>query len=274
VQFCCQRLLVIEADFAKAFHRELRELMPGCSHPASPPDRGLSGALAHCLLWAALTRDPPDVVENTVRAFATDHHARGFPDAAYASLAHALLRSVREALPLGWSSEVSSGWVSYALWLQPHLEFGACSTPHPADRPGDTSVASLDVILQRLRSQYFPGQDRALNAICTRVMLRTGADLRAPLPEQRTDPQVIADVLESLLLMGFTPAPDTVALPFGPGSNPDAAPGPGQIDSGSARDRPRPMPVQGPDTGRRRRWIPHRRRRNSPDQAGQRPSLP
>jgi hypothetical protein len=204
IQFSCQRLLVAEPEFAGAFHRELCDLTSR-SLPVITSVGALSGALAHCVLWAALTRDSADSVESRVRAFAADQHARGFPDEAYPCLCHALLRSVRTTLPTGWSSELSSGWVSYGLWLQPHLELGAHSTPEQAGPASPATPLSLDAILDHLRSRYFPGQDRALSAICTRVMLRTGADLRTPRPEQRTDPRVIAHVLESLLLMGFAP---------------------------------------------------------------------
>jgi hypothetical protein len=205
VQFCCQRLLVVEPEFASAFHQELCGLIPQ-TLPVLPSAAALSGALAHCVLWAALTRDPADVVEDGVRTFAAGQHARGFPDDAYRSFSHALLRAARTTLEAGWTSEISSCWVSYALWLQPHLELGAGSTPGGSVGPPDEAPASLDVIYERLRTQYFRGQDRQLMAICTRVMLRTGADLRVPRPEQRTDPGTIAAVEESLLLMGFAPA--------------------------------------------------------------------
>jgi hypothetical protein len=223
VQLSCQRLLVIEPKFAGAFHHELCGLVPH-SLPAIGAGRALAGGLAHCLLWAALTRDPTDVVEDRVRSFASDQHGRGFPDDAYPCLCHALLRSVRSTLPAGWTSELSSGWVSYGLWLQPHLERGASATPDASGRPAAERPTSLEGILKDLRARYFPGQDRALNSICTRVMLRTGADIRAPRPEQGGDPRVIADVLDSLLLMGFAPATGPGAsVPAVPGAAPDPA---------------------------------------------------
>lgn len=204
VQLCCQRLLAVEPEFADAFHHALRELTPDVSGSSTGPDSSLSGALAHCVLWAALTHDRMEVVEGKVRDFAADHHTHGFPDDAYPNVGHALLRSVRNTLPAGWSSELSSSWVSYVLWLQPHLEAGARSAPAGAT-PRATTQLSLDAIFDILRTQFFPGQQRALDAVCTRVMLRTGADLRAPRPDQQTDPQVVSEVLASLLLMGYTP---------------------------------------------------------------------
>jgi hypothetical protein len=259
VQLCCQRLLVVESEFASAFHQELCGLIPHAL-PALPSAATLSGALAHCVLWAALTRDRADVVEDGVRAFAAGQHALGFPDGAYGSFSHALLRAVRATLPAGWTSEMSSCWVSYALWLQPHLELGASSMPGGNVRPTDGAPASLDVIFERLRAQYFGGQDRQLMAICTRVMLRTGADLRAPRPEQRTDPGTIAAVEESLLLMGFGPAGGYASGNGTSGSSlPAPVPAPAvSAHAGAGADQRR--------SGRRRHWwAPHRRRADGHD---------
>jgi hemoglobin-like flavoprotein len=212
VQFSCQRLLAVEPDFAEAFHSAVCELAPELALPTLPAARELSGGVAHCVLWAALTQDDAASVVRTVEGFAADHHGRGFPDDAYATICHALLRAVRAVLPTGWSSELSSSWVSYALWLQPHLRAGAGSAAEPGRATAVTADAmSLDLVLDDLRSRYFPADGRALDAVCTRLMLRTGADLRAPRLEQRHDPVLIAEVMNSLLLMGYAPGPAVTA---------------------------------------------------------------
>jgi hypothetical protein len=265
VQFCCQRLLVVEPEFASAFHQELCGLAPEAI-PAVPSGPALSGALAHCVLWAALARDRADVIEEEVRTFAAGQRALGFPVDAYRSLSHALLRAVRSTLQAGWTSEISSCWVSYALWLQPHLELGAGSAlGGSAQQQTEEGLACLDVIYERLRAQYFAGQDRQLMAICTRVMLRTGADLRDPRPEQRTDPGTIAAVLESLLLMGFAPAagPSTSA----PGTTLSAP-----LHLREASDGPAAGPDQHASGRRRHWWGAPRGRTGRPDRS--RPPVP
>lgn len=218
VQLSSQRLFAVESQFAEAFHQTLDELAP--SMHVLPPASGtaLTAELAHCVLWAALTQDPPDVVEATVQRVGANIRYQGFPDDAYGGVGHALLRGVRAILTHGWNSELSSAWVAYYLWLDAHLRLGAdlvraqdgAAVGIPAVR-----ATSLDEILQHLRSTYFAENERGLGSICTRVMLRTDADLRAPRPDQRTDPVVIAKVLDSLLLMGFTHAPSS---PDSPGS--------------------------------------------------------
>jgi hypothetical protein len=243
VQFCCQRLLAVEPEFAEVFHRELCALTPSMLlAPTCSP--ALSAEVAHCVLWAALTQDPADVVEAAVRDFAAGHRGRGFPDDAYPSIGHALLRSVRATLPAGWSSELSSGLVSYALWLQPHLQAGARSAAAGSSSAASGSAElplSLDLILSTLQERYFKGQERALKVISTRVMLCTGADLADPRPEQRTDPAVIAEVLQSLLLMGYEPVPGRLGV--GRGQPSPAAPvdtsGGGSPFEATPADRPR-----------------------------------
>jgi hypothetical protein len=283
VQFCCQRLLAMEPEFARVFHRELSALTPSMLlAPVCSP--ALSADVAHCLLWAALTQDPADVVETAVREFAAGHRGRGFPDDAYPNIGHALLRSVRVTLPVGWSSALSSGLVSYALWLQPQLQAGARSAaansgsagsgsagsgsarPRSAGPAGTEPPLSLELILSALQERYFKGQERSLRSISTRVMLRTGADLTNPRPEQRTDPVVIAEVLQCLLLMGYEPVPGRLgvgrgqpasAAPVGPvgGGSPFEANSVGPVGGGS--------PFEATPVGRPRRawWRLQRRGR-------------
>jgi hypothetical protein len=91
--------------------------------------------------------------------------------------------------------------------------------PPPADGPsaappvapghgGAPDGPSLDDVLAALRARYFPGDGRDLTAVLTRVALRSGADLRAPLPEQRTDPAVVSAVLAALYAMGYGLQPE------------------------------------------------------------------
>jgi hypothetical protein len=252
VQFCCQRLLAVEPEFARVFHHELSALTPSMLlAPVCSP--ALSADVAHCVLWAALTQDLADVVETAVRDFAAGHRGRGFPDDAYPNIGHALLRSVRAILPAGWSSELSSGLVSYALWLQPQLQAGARSAAAGSSSAGSGGAEqslSLELILSALQERYFKGQERALKAISTRVMLRTGADLTDPRPEQRTDPAVITEVLQCLLLMGYEPVPGRLGV--GRGQPAPAVPV-GTSGDGS--------PFEATPAGRPRRawWRLHRR---------------
>jgi hypothetical protein len=61
--------------------------------------------------------------------------------------------------------------------------------------------SSLEDVLVRLRRQV--SSDLALGPLCTRVMLRTGVNLRAPRPDQVRDGAVVGKVLTTLGEMGY-----------------------------------------------------------------------
>jgi hypothetical protein len=62
-------------------------------------------------------------------------------------------------------------------------------------------ISSLDDVLVSLRRQV--SGDLALGSLCTRVMLRTGVNLRAPRPDQQADRAVVGRVLSTLTEMGY-----------------------------------------------------------------------
>ncbi|MDQ1288185.1 MAG: hypothetical protein QG622_1750 [Actinomycetota bacterium] len=86
----------------------------------------------------------------------------------------------------------------------------------PSGTPTSRPPGTLDEVLDFLRARYFGDDDRALTAVLTRVALRTGADLRAPRPDQRANPAVIANVLAVLQVMGYvvqtTAGPDSLPV--------------------------------------------------------------
>jgi hypothetical protein len=62
-------------------------------------------------------------------------------------------------------------------------------------------LASLDDVLSSLRRQVTT--DLALGPVCTRVMLRTGVNLRAPRPDQVGDGSLVGKVVATLTEMGY-----------------------------------------------------------------------
>jgi hypothetical protein len=66
-----------------------------------------------------------------------------------------------------------------------------------------SALASLEEVLSRLTAKHFTANDLRLAPVCTRVMLRTGANLRTPAPQQSRDPAVIAKVVACLAEMGY-----------------------------------------------------------------------
>jgi hypothetical protein len=79
----------------------------------------------HSLLWAALTDQPLGVVADTLRAVGAQNWLEGCPDALYGNLAHALVQTVHYLSAQDWSASMGSAWISYFMWIKPHLLAGA-----------------------------------------------------------------------------------------------------------------------------------------------------
>jgi hemoglobin-like flavoprotein len=125
VRTACQRLFAHEADFLDQFTISLMELVPRLRALDPQRRRSLAEGLGRAVLWAALTDDPPDVVEATFLNIGTDYAQQGFPEEGYHGAGHALLRAARDSYSADWSSELSSGWVAFYGWLGSYLQRGA-----------------------------------------------------------------------------------------------------------------------------------------------------
>jgi len=125
VRAACQRLFGIEASFLDSYHASLVHLVPIIRQTTPDDGRAIADGLARSVLWAALTDDPPEVVEATFQSVGAEYYRQGFPQEGYHGAGHALLRSAREVYTAEWSSELSSGWVAYFAWLGAHLQAGA-----------------------------------------------------------------------------------------------------------------------------------------------------
>jgi hypothetical protein len=65
------------------------------------------------------------------------------------------------------------------------------------------TLSSLEEILSQLTSKHLGGNQLSVAPVCTRVMLRTGVNIRSPKPEQQRDRAVIVKVLDTLAEMGY-----------------------------------------------------------------------
>jgi hypothetical protein len=81
--------------------------------------------MVRAALWAALTDDPPHAVADSLRWVGATNYWEGFPEGQYVNVAHALVQAVHELSGPGWSTSMGSAWISYFLWLRPHLLAGA-----------------------------------------------------------------------------------------------------------------------------------------------------
>jgi hypothetical protein len=124
-----------EDVFAEQLHYEVSSLIPDLPGDLSEDDWSFCRRTVQALLWAALTDEPAHVVAGALRRLGAVNELAGFPETQYLSLAHALLRAVRELADDEWSTTLGSAWISYFQWIQGHLVTGAQQAPRPTPRP-------------------------------------------------------------------------------------------------------------------------------------------
>jgi hypothetical protein len=118
------RLARHDQTFARQLHEEMAQLVLGSALPSAFDMEAFCRRMARMLLWAVLTDQPGYVVVDVLRQAGGQHCLDGFPDDEYASVAHALVQSVRY-LTDDWSAAEGSAWVSFFLWARLHLLDGA-----------------------------------------------------------------------------------------------------------------------------------------------------
>lgn len=111
--------------FTRQFHYEVTRLVPDLAGPQAPDMWAFCERMAQTLLWVALTDQPLGVVADTLRRVGALNWAEGFPEAQYASVAHALVQTVHYLSDSDWSASMGSTWISYFMWIKPHLLAGA-----------------------------------------------------------------------------------------------------------------------------------------------------
>ncbi|HEY9243144.1 MAG TPA: hypothetical protein VIP48_14250 [Streptosporangiaceae bacterium] len=129
------RLTRLEDAFAEQLHYEVSSLIPDLPSELSDDDWSFCQRTVQALLWGALTDEPAQVVAGALRRLGAVNELAGFPRTQYLSLAHALLRAVRELAGDEWSTTLGSAWISYFQWIQGHLVTGAQEAPRPTPRP-------------------------------------------------------------------------------------------------------------------------------------------
>ncbi len=111
--------------FTRQLHLDVTDLIPDTLVPAGFDMWAFCDQMAQALLWVALTDQPPRVVTDALRQLGANNWLDGFPDAQYASVAHALIQTVHYLSASIWSTSTGSAWISFFMWTQPHLLAGA-----------------------------------------------------------------------------------------------------------------------------------------------------
>lgn len=119
------RLIQLKDAFIRQLQYELTTLMPDSASLRAADGWAFCERMAHTLLWVAVTDQPLDAVADTLRQLGARNWLDGFSETQYVSVAHALLRAVRDLCVDDWSTSMSSAWISYFMRVKPHLVFGA-----------------------------------------------------------------------------------------------------------------------------------------------------
>jgi hypothetical protein len=113
----------------EAFTRQLRSdahgLIPRRVLPAAFDMRAFCARMVQTLLWTALTDQPLPVVIETLHQVGARNWLDGLPDDEYPSFAHAVVQAVHYLTHNDWSTSTGSAWISFFLWMKPHLLAGA-----------------------------------------------------------------------------------------------------------------------------------------------------
>lgn len=121
------RLSRDQEEFARQLHYDVTTLVPDLGQAGAPgPDMwAFCERMARTLLWVALTEQPLGVVADTLRRVGAQNWIEGFPDTQYGNVAHALVQTVHYLVDSDWSASTGSMWISFFMWIKPHLIAGA-----------------------------------------------------------------------------------------------------------------------------------------------------
>jgi hypothetical protein len=123
-----------EDAFAERLYHDITRLIP---YPAGVPAPDISvfcQRMVRTFLWVALNDQPLDVVADVLRQVGAQNWVEGFPDAGYNDVAHAIVQTVHYLCGHEWSTSAGSAWITYFMWIKPHLLAGAqqAATQHAA----------------------------------------------------------------------------------------------------------------------------------------------
>jgi hypothetical protein len=119
------RLSRNEDAFIQELHYEITRLI---SDPAAAPVFDLwvfCERMVRSFLWVALTDQPLGVVVDTLRKVGAQNWVEGFADTLYGDVAHATVQTVHYLCAHDWSASMGSAWITYFMWIKPHLLAGA-----------------------------------------------------------------------------------------------------------------------------------------------------
>jgi hypothetical protein len=157
-----------QGAFIRQLHYGVTSLVPESAVPPAFDMWGFCDRMAQALLWVALADQPPSVVVESLRQLGAQNWYEGFPDSQYASVAHALIQTVHYLSANIWSTSTGSAWISFFMWVQPHLLAGAYDAA--ARESAAREAAARQAAAQRAAAEREAARVAALSRGHTRVV--------------------------------------------------------------------------------------------------------
>jgi hypothetical protein len=150
--------------FIRQLHDDFRELIPDSAEAETSDMWAFCERMVQALLWVTLTDQPLRVVADELRQVGAQNWYEGFPDEHYTTLAHALVQTVHYLGGNDWSASTGSAWISYFMWLRPHLLAGAqqaAARHSAAQNSAAQNSAAQNSAAQRAAGRHAAAQPRA-----------------------------------------------------------------------------------------------------------------
>ncbi|HEV3382173.1 MAG TPA: hypothetical protein VG142_14510 [Trebonia sp.] len=143
------RIAAVEGTSVKRLHDDISAIvwhMPGNGRP-------FSERMVRTVLWTVLADQPPDAIMEGLYWLGSTNQAEGFPASEYVTVAHAMIRVVREMSGPKWETTTGSAWVQFFMWMQPYLLAAARQVAERQDAARRAAAAQQDAARRRAFEQ-------------------------------------------------------------------------------------------------------------------------
>lgn len=156
------RIAAVEGTSVQHLHEDIGRIvwhMPGNGRP-------FCERMVRTVLWTVLADQPPNAIVDGLYWLGSTNQAEGFPASEYVTVAHAMIRVVREMSGPKWETTTGSAWVQFFMWMQPYLLTAARQV---AERQ--------EAARQAAAAQQEAARRRAFDQVSRRSATQRGADV-------------------------------------------------------------------------------------------------
>jgi hypothetical protein len=150
-----------EDAFIQQLHYDITTLTSDPAGAPAPDMWVFCQRMVRSLLWVALSDQPLAVVADVLRQVGAQNWVEGFPDTLYDNVAHAVVQTVHYLCAHDWSTSAGSAWISYFMWIKPHLLAGAQQAA--AQQAAAQQAAEQEAAAQRAAAEREAARVKALS---------------------------------------------------------------------------------------------------------------